>query len=86
VELGLFTAMSLVLSGDVVAKCCCHGSLSAAWFIGRAICVARKQKADIVDALVCMILSRVASADSFSPTDLRNPRHEEALLGQSHQH
>ena len=53
VELGLYTAVSMApLKGDVVDKYCCTGVLSLAWFMGRAICLARKRKEDVVNALV----------------------------------
>lgn len=55
VQLGLFTAMSLLLSGEVIAKCCCHRSLSSTWFMGRAVYAARASKADVVDSLLAVI-------------------------------
>ncbi|KAI1621965.1 putative Hydantoinase/oxoprolinase, partial [Exophiala viscosa] len=55
VELGLYTAMALILSGSVIEKYCCHRSLSASWFIGRAVCMARALKMDVVESLVADI-------------------------------
>lgn len=53
VETGLFTALSLApLKGSVVEKHCCLGVLSLAWFMGRAMCLARKNKRNVVKALV----------------------------------
>lgn len=53
VELGLYTALSLApLSKKVVEDYCCLGGLSLAWFMGRAICLARQRKLDVVKSLV----------------------------------
>ncbi|KAF7558031.1 hypothetical protein G7046_g5923 [Stylonectria norvegica] len=56
VELGLYTALSLApLSKSAVEEYCCLGGLSFAWFMGRAICVARKRKEDVAQALLSAI-------------------------------
>jgi DUF917 family protein len=55
VELGLFTGMCLVLSGDVISNYCCHRSLSSSWFMGRALYAARASKSDVVDSLLAVI-------------------------------
>ncbi|CAM1505875.1 Fc.00g115120.m01.CDS01 [Cosmosporella sp. VM-42] len=56
VELGLYTALSLApLSKEVVNEYCCGGGLSLAWFMGRAICLARKHKEDVTKALLDVI-------------------------------
>jgi DUF917 family protein len=55
VQLGLFTAMSLVLSGEVIARYCCHRSLSSTWFMGRAVYAARASKANVIDSLLAVI-------------------------------
>jgi len=53
VELGLYTALSLVpFSLEVLQKYCCHRSLSTAWFLGRAVYTARQNKSDVVQTLV----------------------------------
>lgn len=56
VELGLYTALSLMpLQRRVVDEYCCLGGLSLAWFMGRAICLARKRKGDVIKALVSIL-------------------------------
>ncbi|KAI5468172.1 hypothetical protein BGZ63DRAFT_399694 [Mariannaea sp. PMI_226] len=56
VELGLYTALSLApVSREIVEEYCCLGGLSLAWFMGRAICLARKRKEDIVQSLLSVI-------------------------------
>lgn len=53
VELGLYTALSLApLARSTVDRYCCLGGLSLAWFMGRAICLARKRKDDVIRTLV----------------------------------
>lgn len=56
VELGLYTAVSMApLKAYVVEKYCCLGTLSLAWFMGRAICIARQRKRNIVRQLVSFL-------------------------------
>lgn len=53
IELGLYTALSLApLPRSVVDRTCCMGGLSLAWFMGRAISLARRRKEDPIKALV----------------------------------
>ncbi|KAK0756333.1 hypothetical protein N5P37_011248 [Trichoderma harzianum] len=53
IELGLYTAVSMApLKADVVEKYCCLGALSLAWFMGRAICLARQRKKNVVRELL----------------------------------
>lgn len=58
VELGLYVAMSMApLPKNTIEQYCCLGGLSTAWFIGRAIFMARRRKEDVVPALVCILLT-----------------------------
>ncbi|RFU74566.1 hydantoinase [Trichoderma arundinaceum] len=53
IELGLYTAVSMApLKAGVVKKYCCLGTLSLAWFMGRAICLARQRKKNVVRELL----------------------------------
>lgn len=66
IELGLYTAVSMApLKTDVVEKYCCLGVLSLAWFMGRAICLARQRKKNVVRALVSIIVQNTETTSDL---------------------
>lgn len=53
VELGLYSALTLApLTLDVIQNFTAQRSVSLAWYLGRAIKIARRQKTDFVEGLV----------------------------------
>lgn len=55
IELGMFTASALSISGTNLHQYTCHDTVSQAWFLGRAILCARQDKKNVVDSLVIAI-------------------------------
>ena len=53
VELGLGCAVcAKPLNGDVVREYAVPNTISQAWYLGRAVHLARKSKANLIDAIV----------------------------------
>jgi DUF917 family protein len=69
IELGLAAAIAgRPITGDVVKKLTVPNTLSQAWYLGRAVHLARREKTDLINAIVGFIILLfeflVALADS----------------------
>lgn len=62
IELGISTSVvSRPLTGDIIKKFAIPNTLSQAWYLGRAIRMARKAKASYVEAIVSSNLTHNCS-------------------------
>ncbi|RFU35526.1 hypothetical protein B7463_g800, partial [Scytalidium lignicola] len=52
VELGHGAAVAMSIPGTAVRDNCCHNTLSMSWYVGRSIYLARRQKRDVVAAVI----------------------------------
>lgn len=74
VDLGLSAAISPApLSGKVIKEYAVPNTLSQAWYIGRAIHMARRTKADVIDAIVSYIIRQwIPKSGPFMLTFIRS--------------